>query len=401
MSDKGKNTSHDYAIAWGIFVFIAFVLSMLVWFYFDSEIRNLVRWLRYGEMWLASWFIWSDDYTVQYDGQPVSWARGFRDTPRWNAEELNYGHMAYFTALALQPYKIFLTILFSLAALWCLFRGPQTQYRRTLGLEGLIARQASNFAVISPFVKFNPSKQPPRAPGTPVPAELPLFAEALGPEEWVAYNSIPVPDGKVDTLAAARVFRQQLGAPWRGIKHLKPYQQILLAAFCLKASRKRVDSDEILGRLARCWSFEHGLNLRQDRKLLREARAILADKKLSANTLEEMNKHAFVTTAFLGALKFGRDEGGVLAPAQFVWLRGHDRTLWYPLNNLGRHSFHMEALGAMSHFRAERMTQRPILAPQMDDALKSAVEYFTSKRVRPIPELDYSGSKKRGIKKAV
>ena len=47
------------------------------------------------------------------------------------------------------------------------------------GIEGLIHRQKQNFPVIAPFAEFDPSTQPPRPPGSPVPAELPAFAEAL------------------------------------------------------------------------------------------------------------------------------------------------------------------------------------------------------------------------------
>ena len=60
------------------------------------------------------------------------------------------------------------------------------------------------------------------------------------------------------------------------------------------------------------------------------------------------------------ALWYARSEGGVLAPAQFLWLRGHDRALWYPLNNLGRKSFHIEAMGAMCQYKAEKRVSRPI-----------------------------------------
>jgi intracellular multiplication protein IcmP len=98
-------------------------------------------------------------------------------------------------------------------------------------------------------------------------------------------------------------------------------------------------------------------------------------------------------------LMTARSEGGVLAPAQFVWLRAHDRALWYPLNNLGRQSFHMEAMGTMAHFKAEKMAQRPIPRPKVADAVKSLVEFMTSGKARTLPQMDYSKSKKRGVKK--
>lgn len=391
----------DNSVAWAVLLVMLGIVIYIFWYVFSTEIRDIIRWIRYGEAWLISWFIWDEDYTVTYNGTEVSWIQGFRDMPRWNAETLKYAHLSYFTSLTMQPLKLVFTGIFALMTIWCFFRGPRSHNRKHLGLDGLIERQSHNFPVIAPFVKFNPSKMPPRPPGAPVPAKLPLFAEALGPEEWLAYNQIPIPDGKLNQTATFKAFRKQLGPRWRGTKYLEPYQKILLASFCLKASRKRSESDNMLSRLAKCWDYQKGLQLSHDRNLLRESQKILKTKSLSQKTLEAANRHAFVTTAFLGALKFARSEGGVLAPAQFVWLRGHNRALWYPLNNLGRHSFHMEALGAMSHYRAERMTQRPIPVPQMDNALETITGYMKSAKARPIPELDYGSSNKRGIKKAV
>lgn len=379
----------------------------LFWSFNAPEIRNLVRWWRFGEMWLISWVVelftfigvMEGDFKVSYRGQMVSWQEGFAATPRFETKALTFEHLSYFTALTMQPMKYVYTAFLAFAAGWAMFKGPQTHYRVTLGLEGLIRRQASNFPIISPFVDFNPSSQPPRPPGSDVPAELPAFAEALAPEEWLAYHEIPAPNGAINPAATAKAFQKQLLGRWKGAMALKPHEQVLLAAFCLKASRKRKESDAMLGQLAQCWSFKKGLKI--NRKLLAEARKILRDKKLAALTLSNCNQHAFVTTAILRALATARAEGGVLQPAQFVWLRAHDRTLWYPLNNLGRHSFNMEAMGAMAHYKAEKLTQRPIPVPKMEGAVETLTEYMQSRRARPIPKLDYSGSKKRGIKKAV
>ena len=370
----------------------------LLWYFYDNEVRDIIRWIRYGEMWMISWFA-GQDFHVSYRGQSIPWWRGYVDTARWAPGELSYDHLAYFNALAMKPLQPVFMGLLAAAAGRCLFYGPNTQYRTKLDLEGLIRRQAQNFKVIAPFVEFNPGKQPWRAPGDPVPVKLPSFAEALSPEEWLAYHRIPVANGKINEPAAIRALQRQLGPRWKGYKALEPYQQILLAAFCLKAARKRNESDDMIARIAACWSFQGGLRLGRDGRLLRDARAVLRNKDIAGKTLAEMNRHAFVTTALLRALAFAREEGGVLAPATFVWLRGHDRTLWYPLNNLGRKSFHAEAMGAMAHYKAERMTQRPIPVPKMEDAVKTLGEYMTTTRARPIPPLDEGKKKKRGGKK--
>ncbi|MGH1398550.1 MAG: type IV secretion system protein [Alphaproteobacteria bacterium] len=402
---QAENTLHENAIGWIILLIVIAVLLYILWYFKAEEIRNIIRWIRYGEMWIMSWFIkgWelitAEPYTIPYNGEPRPWVGYFESIPTWNKAQLTNA-LGLINTLTFYPLRWIIIALCGLGALWCLFRGPQSHNRVRLGLEGLIARQAHNFPVIAPFVDFNPSNQPPRPPGSPVPAELPQFAEALGPEEWLAYTGNTAADGKVDEESAAKHFQKQLIGRWKGWKALKPYQQILLASFALKAARKRDASDVLLGRITLCWSAKDGLKLSKDRHLLSEARKILNNKDLAGSTLQACNRHAFITTAMLGALNHARSEGGVLAPAQFVWLRGHDRVLWYPLNNLGRHSHHIEALGAMSHYKAERLTQRPIPTPKIEDAVESITEYMKSQKRRPIPALDYSGSKKRGIKKA-
>jgi len=397
---QAGDTLYEGGIGWTIMLVILAILLWLFWYFYNVEVREAVRWIRYGEMWVISWFV-SDDYEILYRGKEYNFQAGLEAVQEYQKEKLKYEHLSYFTALAMQPLRIPLLILISMGAFWCIFKGPKTHYRKRMTLENLIEAQAKVFPVISPFIKFNPSSQPPRPPGAPVPAELPLFAEALGPEEWLAFNSIQVPDGKIDEESASRAFIKQLGKPWRGSKNLDGYKQVLLAAFCLKASRKRDQSDDLLSRLATCWSGNGGLNLSKDRKLLKEAQNILKNKELSAKTLSQVNRHAFETTAMLRALQFAREEGGVSAPAQFVWLRAHDRNLWYPLNNMGRQSFHMESLGAMSHFKAEKLTMRPIPVPKVEHALQTIQEYMQSPMARPIPQLDYTNSKKRGVKKAI
>jgi intracellular multiplication protein IcmP len=87
----------------------------------------------------------------------------------------------------------------------------------------------------------------------------------------------------------------------------------------------------------------------------------------------------------LRALAYAREEGGVLAPATFVWLRAYDRMLWYPLNNLGRQAFHMEAVGAMCHYKAEKLANRPIVRPKVDGAVETLTEYMKSYKAKEIP----------------
>ncbi len=189
-----------------------------------------------------------------------------------------------------------------------------------------------------------------------------------------------------------------MGKPWRGWAHLPKHKQVLLASFCLKSVRKRDESDDILGELSKAWTYKGGLVISGG--LVRRARQILKNREISGKVLSKCNQHAYENPAMLRGLLVAREEGGVLSPSQFVWLRAHDRFLWYSLNNLGRQTFHMEALGGMAHFRIEKLTQRPVIRPRVENAVQMISQYMASERARPIPALDYSKSKrKRGVKK--
>lgn len=405
MSEKAANTLHENAIGWFILGCVFVALFALFWYFKEYDVKNVIRWVRWSEMYLISFFV-DDDYAITYtairDGKPyaidINYKTALEQVKNLDKYQLSDEIMGMIGMLAMKPLQyIFMAVIFAMG-FWALRKGPGTQYRRKLNLDGLIGVQAKIFPYITPFVKFNPSSQPVRPPGAPVPSELPLFSEALGPEEWLAFHQIPIPDGKMDEHAAYIAFAGQLGPRWQGWMKLAPYKQVLLAAFCMKAARKRKESDDMLGRLAGCWQGTKGLNMGVDKKLISESRKFLKSDA-AKKTLAQCNMHAFETTALIRALQVARQEGGVLAPAQFVWLRGHNRTLWYPLNNLGRQAFHMEAVGAMCHFKAEKMTQRPIPKPKVNEAVQSIVAYMKSSRARPIPQLDYKVGKTRGIKK--
>lgn len=399
MADGQQSGSTEQFMGMAMILVILGVAFYVFYIMYTPEVLNALRWIRYGEMWLVS-LLTPDSFTVNYNGDEINlnqWLKSIKAIP---VERIDFPLIIAISAVAMSPIKWMAIIIILLMAIWALTKGPGTQYIQIFNLDSFIAHQAKVFKVISPFVKFNPSNQPPRAPGSPVPSELPIFAEALGPEEWLAYNQIPVPDGKIDQQECFDAFSKQLGGRWRGPKHLKPHEQILFACFALKAARKRDQSDDMLGRLASCWSHDEGLKLSKDPALLKSARKVLRNKDFAHPILKKCAQHAWKNTALLRALATAREEGGVLAPAQFVWLRAHDRVLWYPLNNLGRQSSHMEAIGAVAHYRLEKRAKRPIPKPKVMEAVQSITEYMESLDARPIPVLDYSYSKdKSAIKK--
>jgi intracellular multiplication protein IcmP len=293
-------------------------------------------------------------------------------------------------------------------AFYLMFISKKTMFRTPHELEGLIKLQAKHWPIITPIVNFSPTEANARNPGEPVPKKLPLFSEALSPEEWVAHNQIALINKTPEKDGLRRAFQQQMGSRWTGIGCLTPAQRCLFAAFSLKGAQKRQESDDLLGRIALAW--DHKTDFTPSAELMAEVNRIINDPKLGGEALKIAGHFAYRTTALLGVLKWGRDRGGVLAPAAFLWLRGHDRALWYPLNNLGRRSYHSEAAGAMAHFmaeaqagKAENKPGRPLPVPRLETAILAILQYWSDPNkhhltngIPVVPELA-GAEKKKGF----
>ncbi len=271
---------------------------------------------------------------------------------------------------------------FSMAGIYAVYFSPRNKFRTKYNLESFIKLQAKMWPVISPIVNFNPIRASARPPGSMVPDKLPIFAEALSPEEWLSWHGIPETNKIPDREAVRRAFLLQLGPRWNGLDGLPLHIQALCAAFAMKGVQKREESDALLGRLAECWSQKGGFKMTP--KVESEVRGLLRDPNIGGKAADIAAKHAYRTTALLALLKWARNMGGVLAPAQFLWLRGTDRALWYPLNNLGRRSYHTEGAGAIAHFMAEENAKKPLPIPRIETAIVTLNKYMSTSTM-PIP----------------
>lgn len=376
-------------LVWGI--------SAIIWHYFHQQLTEVLRWIRVFELWICKFFV-GDDYAIStpYAGEQTvgTWRKWL---PRAPIEEIGEQEISIVTQLAVPALRPLFIGIMIVMGLWVTFFGYGTQFRRRMGLELLLKEQARSFPVISPFVKFDPRKLPFRVPGQPVPATLPLFAEALAPEEWVAYNEITVANGQVDINKMHQALTRQLGKRWQGAKALPVHAQGLFAAFALRANRKRKESADLLGQLALSWSADKGFQ--PPAKLKLYIRKVIKDPKLGGNLSKFADLHAYETTAMIRSLARARDQGGVLAPAEFVWLRGHDRNLWYALQNLGRRSYHAEAVGSMVHYTNELIASQKIPTPRFEDVIKGFDTYLKSGASREIPVLDKSAGSVKYWKK--
>jgi intracellular multiplication protein IcmP len=263
----------------------------------------------------------------------------------------------------------------------CGVRAAPARYRRAFDLDGLLLEQAKSFPLSAAIVRRRLHLSKP-AVGMPRPADY-----ALTPEEWIARFATGS-GGGFDETAARRVLRHQLGPGWHGIVQASPQVRAMFAVFALHLAQRRTEALQLLGDLSTSLSNpdsdqpegpERPLAL--PAAALVKADQVLRDGLLVAPALAIANRHAYANTALMALLNAARLQAGVLAPAQFVWLKLADRPLWYALNSLGfespsiGRSLHpnprVEALGARDHWAAERLIGGPAVEPSLDRAVEA------------------------------
>ncbi|HTV45302.1 MAG TPA: hypothetical protein VMF05_08295, partial [Stellaceae bacterium] len=209
----------------------------------------------------------------------------------------------------------------------------------------------------------------------------------LTPDEWIARFATGS-GGGFDETAARRMLRHQLGPRWLGIAQASPQVRATFAVFALHLAQHRTGVQRLLRVLSTTLSGpdrdqpegpERPLAL--PAAALAEADKVLRDDLLVAPALAIANRHAYANTALMALLNEARLQAGVLAPAQFVWLKLVDRPLWYALSSLGfegpgiGRSLHpnprVEALGARDHWVAERLVGGPAVEPSLDRTVEA------------------------------
>jgi intracellular multiplication protein IcmP len=161
---------------------------------------------------------------------------------------------------------------------------------------------------------------------------------------------------------AIQLFTKQMGPPWLGVDRLNMHVKALFAAFAAKANDDTKGSRALLSQIA--WSSK-------TKKLNFSGTQELLNKHLNSPIVQSViNQHAFVMTMMPTMLELART-AGVLASADFLWLKPIDRRLWFMLNCVGRQTPTVEVAGAFAHWIIEKQLGRKIITPMVDEAVNA------------------------------
>lgn len=263
----------------------------------------------------------------------------------------------------------------------CMACAAPSRFKRDFDLDGLLREQTKRFAVARAFVRRQLGLARLEA-GVLRPADYALTAE-----EWLD-RCVCKAEEPFDDARAAAALVAQLGPAWQGADKAAPVVRFLFAAFGLHMVEKRDDALQLLGEASAALDADKGEGKAgPDRYLQLPVRvtarvdALLADARSFEAAAAVAAGHAYTVPALMSVLNVARLRAGVLAPAQFAWLKLLDRSLWYALQSLGFESEglgryahpnpRVEAAGARDHWASERAAGQPMSWPSIARALQA------------------------------
>lgn len=183
------------------------------------------------------------------------------------------------------------------------------------------------------------------------------FSKAQTPEFKATLNRI----------RAERALSAQLGRLWQGVAAMAPHRRAIFAVFAGKACRDSKKAQELIYQLA---------DSAGDGKFNFTGVDELWKKHINAKNVEKVcQNHAYEFTVLASMLLMAREDG-VLASADFLWLKPMDRRLWYVVNNVGKQTPGVEVGGIFCHWYNELALRRPLSVPVVGaavDALELAL----------------------------
>ena len=248
-----------------------------------------------------------------------------------------------------------------------MLKHPNSFFKRRMNLNIFMKYQSAKWSSIAPVVKADPLND-----------KTGQWLEALNPTEWTQRHGVELVDKAPNRETTRSAFSRQLRRQWNGMKDAPLHVQALMVAFALRGGKKGDDCYALMAMLANGWA-SHGSIAKAIGKggeLGKTMRKWSNTPAIMAPALDIARRHAWTETSLAATLNWARSQGGVLASADFIWLRAEDRGLWYVLNSVGRHTAHVEAAGAIAHWKAEQVTKRPMPEPDVDEAVFGLEEYF-------------------------
>ena len=358
----GGDTSLDF-----LWIVVSIIIAtLLIWYYGQVYITKAVCWLRFYEIVaikvaIGSWIQLSQKTALMFH-LPIP---DLAILNRWqefavnNKEPVEFNTLVAFSTYVGQYLRYPVALILLLLIVYLYVASPTERFKNIFTTKQLRLTEQEDWPQIMPVAKLdlvnvNLDKEP--------------WAMALNPmrfcEKYGLIKKEKEKNGQYNISlihgAAYRILGLQLGPRWRGYEAIPMYLQALFAVFITRIDGEKKVADKLEEQLAASASSGQ-LNFTGVKELI--------EKHKNNKTVQRtIAKHAYVTTVMASLLVAAR-EAGVLASAEFIWLKTLDRRMWYMLNNVGRPTAFAEISGAFAHWLAEKKLGLPLTTPMVDEAV--------------------------------
>lgn len=348
----GDNSLAPLWITAGIFIF-----GWVFWIYAHAYIVSFVLKLKLAEASFIALFSNSANHIIN----------GIKAIPEHSYAELPFPTLVSVSDSVGQLYQYPVAIILLILGILVYFSQPAVKYRRTHSMKSLVLEESKNWPQISPVKKIDLVK-------TKL-TEGP-WAMTATPLEFARYHNLVIQERIIPSDAmlsnraqiilslkkseAERIFAIQMGRLWINPDQLNIQTQALFAAFAARTAGDREACDAMLTQISQS-AGSGRLDFSGVKELLKKYR----DHK---KVLKVRQSHAYILTVMPSMLKLAREDG-VLASADFLWLKTIDRPLWYILNSVGRQTACVEVAGPFAHWLAEIELGHKIYVPTVKKAV--------------------------------
>jgi len=265
-------------------------------------------------------------------------------------------------------------------AFWVFFKMKGEGYKRVFSLGGGAGRpqslahfQSERWKVATYSAYFDPDERDRH------------ISPAATPMEFLRNNDVEFENGSFSEETREQrlpeIFESQLGKPWTGLKRADLNIQCVAILCALHYLRRKSSLSE---REALSIAWAQGKDGTEAMKTL--VAKYIDDKDVIKVVDTICAKHAYAHTGLFALLDRARARAGVLASADFGYLKQLDRSLWYTLSNCGRRRFFIEAAGVVSHYFAEKVTGNPLVEANVENAINGLEDYLDEQGLLSLTE---------------
>lgn len=348
-----QNSDNSMAPLW--IMALIMITSFIIW-YFGHQ--HIVRFVFFLDEWQAriillfidSRFLSELLYLIQtIDPNQVSWNDLMQVTT-------NVGTYSRYPVI----------VILLLCGVWLYWHDVPMKFRKTYSMKTLREQEQANWSAIVPVLGQDlvatPIDDGPWAMAL-LPMEFAKKYDLLKKDDVVLDKALPGMEMTAGLRKgeAKRLLTLQLGAYWEGFERCPAHVCALAAIFMARINRDRNAARMITDTLNRT-----SINGKPEYKV---ARTTLKKYEKTPLVQEIVQSHGYILTVMASLLSEARKDG-VLASAEFLWLKVVDRRLWYMLNCVGRQVPYCEVAGPFSHWLAEKAMRRASRVPMIEEAIK-------------------------------